>query len=123
MDNKSKSDGCIVKPDRGTVKRITLDLLYPNGQLKTVVIGSDSEENYGTFSAIFFDDHGIKNFLLNNDSAIEMKSEDIEHLWNNIDKGENPQAKPAIMIVNTDGRVIAKCGAHRSVRSMDDIVK
>lgn len=34
----------IVKADRGTVKRITFELLYPNGQLKQVVVENNSEQ-------------------------------------------------------------------------------
>ena len=42
----------VVKPDRATVKRITLDLLYPNGQLKTVVIENNSVTRFGTFEVV-----------------------------------------------------------------------
>jgi hypothetical protein len=111
--DQMKSD--IVKLDRGTVKRITFELLYPNGQLKQVTFENDCENDFGTFSAIFFDDHSIEALLKPAVSKVSDRetAETIEDTWRNIDKGPNPQWPPAMLILNTDGAVIPRCGGHK----------
>ena len=108
----------IVKPDRGTVKRITLDLLYPNGQLKTVVLDNSSEEIFGTFSMIIFDEDAMENFLLKNVGALENLGEDsVRTMWKEVKKGDQPQWSPAFLILNSDGKLIAMCGGHKKTIS------
>ena len=104
----------IVKSDRGTVKRITLEILYPNGQLKNVVIENSSAELFGTFSMIAMDDHAVNNFLVPNQNILSNKrQEPILDLWNKVEKGG--YWRPAILVVNTKGEVVPKCGGHKQL--------
>ena len=113
----------IVKPDRGTVKRITFDLLYPNGQLKTITLENNSIENIGTFSLIVLDEHGMNNFLLSNAGATNKSNESIIQMWNEKETGEYAQWPPAILIVNTDGEIMKLCGGHKQLISPEVIIK
>ncbi|MDH6025570.1 hypothetical protein [Vibrio splendidus] len=113
----------IVKKDRGTVKRITFDLMYPNGQIKTVVVENNCVEDYGTFSAIYFDEKAIDNHLLAAENRLNSNSKTIKDTWTQLDKGDNPQYPPAMLIVNTDGDVIPKCGAHKQLSPRTKIIK
>lgn len=112
----------IVKEDRGTVKRITFELLYPNGQLKQIVVENNCEEDYGTFSLIVLDQHGLDNFLLPNADSLKMDASELKRRWSSIDEGENAQWRPAMVIVNTDGGVKVMCGGHKKGRSPDSII-
>ena len=104
----------IVKSDRGTVKRITFDLLYPNGQLKTVVVDNSSAEIFGTFSMIIFDEDAMENFLLKNAGVIENLGEgSVRTMWKEVNEGD--QWPPAFLILNTDGKLIAMCGGHKQL--------
>ena len=113
----------IVKNDRGTVKRMTFELMYPNGQLKTVVIENNSANDYGTFSAIYFDTNSITNHLLANEKPLKSNSKEILDIWKQIDQGDNPQYPPAMLIVNTEGDVIPKCGAHKQLTPIKKVIK
>lgn len=111
----------IVKKDRGTVKRMTFEILYPNGQLKRVVVENDSASDYGTFSAVILDEHGLENFLLKNEKALTMSASEIREAWKNVDKGEGAWP-PAMVIVNTEGKVMPMCGGHKQLTPPSRII-
>jgi hypothetical protein len=112
----------IVKPDRGTVKRITFELLYPNGQLKQVVVENNCEADYGTFSLIVLDQHGLDNFVLPNAESLKVDGAELKERWHSIDRGPMAQWKPAMMVINTEGGVTIMCGGHKAGRAPSDII-
>lgn len=112
----------IVKEDRGTVKRITFELLYPNGQLKQVVVENNCEADYGTFSLIVLDQHGLDNFVLPNAGVLRVDRVELKERWENIDRGPMARWKPAMMIINTEGGVTIMCGGHKQGRHPHEII-
>jgi hypothetical protein len=112
----------IVKADRGTVKRITFELLYPNGQLKQIVVENNCEEDYGTFSLIVLDQHGLNNFVLPNADSLQMDAAELSRRWSSIDEGQNAQWRPAMAIINTEGGVRVMCGGHKKGRPPESII-
>jgi hypothetical protein len=103
-----KAETSIVKPDRGTVKRITLELLYPNGQLKQVQIENNSGQDWGEISLIVFSRHAIENLLRQSG-----RGDELENKWDSLD-GEGPYP-PAMLVVNTEGKIEPFCGRHKQL--------
>lgn len=118
----TSSNRKIVKEDRGTVKRITFELLYPNGQLKQIVVENNCEEDYGTFSLIVLDQHGLDKFVLPNADALNISAAELSRRWSNIDEGQNAQWRPAMVIINTEGGARVMCGGHKKGRPPESII-
>ena len=97
----------IVKKDRGVAKRITFELLCPNGQLKQVVIQNDSQNDWGTFAAIILDESFLE-MIEGENTVSTMKT-----LYANKKKNEDP-FMPAMLVVNSDGKIEPFCGGHKS---------
>jgi hypothetical protein len=104
-----KSERLVVKLDRGTVKRITFELLYPNGQLKQVQIENNSGQDWGEISLIVFDGHAIESLLSQSE-----KSAELTNLWNSLDEKDGLYP-PAMLVVNTEGEIQPFCGRHKQL--------
>lgn len=106
------------KKDRGTILQVTFDVLYPNGQLKSVTMSLADTSEFKNVGMIVFDEVLIKKYLLAN--MKQTASDNLKQRWNSKDVmtkeeggGEAP-FKPAMVLIDKDGGIIAKCGGHQS---------
>ncbi len=97
--------------DRGTILRITFDILYPNGQMKTVAMSMADYDEWKNSGIIAFGDKAIGTIIKNGIAGCDT-SVDIEELWDQ--KEKDAAYKPAMLIIDSDGKVTPKCGAHKS---------
>jgi hypothetical protein len=105
-----------LKDNRGTILQITFDILYPNGQLKTVTMSLADTSEQKDVGLIVFNEDLLKKFVL--DKLDEDKAKDILAKWNSKDVmleggGEAP-FNPAMVLVSSDEEVTLKCGGHGS---------
>jgi hypothetical protein len=106
------------KEDRGTILQVTFDILYPNGQLKSVTMSLADTSEFKDVGMIVFDESLIKKYVLG--TLDEKPASALEEKWNSKDVmieeeggGEAP-FKPAMVLVEKGGKTITKCGGHRS---------
>lgn len=106
------------KNDRGTVLQVTFDILYPNGQLKSVTMSLADTSEYCNIGMIVFDEGLIKKHVIN--SLDDSTAQDLTDKWNQHDVmiaeegGGQAPYKPALVLVEKGGKVITKCGGHGS---------
>lgn len=112
----------ILNEDRGTVKRVTFDIVYPNGQLKTVVMENTSEELIGSFRALLFDKQAIESYFSGTNSG-PTSIDDAKNMWSEVQGDPKKDYPPAMIFVNGDDQAIALCGAHRSRYSAEIRIK
>jgi hypothetical protein len=106
------------KEDRGTLLQITFDVLYPNGQLKSVTMSLADTSEFKNVGMIVFDESLLEKFVLSTLQSDQKKK--LLQSWNSRDVmleseggGEAP-FKPALVLVGKDGSVTTKCGGHGS---------
>jgi len=106
------------KKDRGTILQVTFDVLYPNGQLKSVTMSLADTSEFKNVGMIVFDEDLLKKYVLSNQD--EISTQKLNEKWNKNDVlieseggGEAPY-KPALVLVEKDGNTITKCGGHGS---------
>lgn len=107
-----------LKEDRGVLLQVTFDVLYPNGQLKTVTMSMADTSEYKDVGMIIFDEGLLRKYLL--DTLDTGQRDDLLKRWNSKDRmleseggGEAP-FKPALVLVKKDDGVTLKCGGHGS---------
>ena len=101
--------------DRGTILRITFDIVYPSGQMKTVSMSMADYDEFKDIAAIALNEEGVKNVLA---PALEkIKHADAAYdairTYDSIEDGA--ETKPTILVMHKDGSVTAKCGGHSSI--------
>lgn len=106
------------KKDRGTILQVTFDVLYPNGQLKSVTMSLADTSEFKDVGMIVFDEELIKKYIL--PSQDDTTANNLKQRWDNKDVmikeeggGEAPY-KPAMVLVEKSGKTITKCGGHGS---------
>lgn len=104
--------------DRGTLLQVTFQILYPNGQLKTVTMSLADTSEFKDVGMVVFDESLLQKHVLPN--LDKDKGKEIMARWNSKDVmieaeggGEAP-FKPALVLVKKDDEVILKCGGHGS---------
>src|SRR5688572_21673932 len=100
--------------DRGRVVRITFDIVYPTGQLKTIGMNM-SDNDWGTTALIAFSEDGIRNILSPGLAAHVGAEAGEEALRLFSTKEEGAVFKPAMLVVDNDGQSRSECGGHGSV--------
>lgn len=104
--------------DRGTILQITFDVLYPNGQLKTVTMSLADTSEFKDVGLIVFDEAMLQRYVLANLDGD--RAADVEKRWNSKDRmlesegGGDAPFKPALVLVTKDDATITKCGGHGS---------
>jgi hypothetical protein len=103
-----------ITDDRGRIVRITFDVVYSTGQMKTVAMNM-SDSDWGDTAVIALSQQGIRDILAPGLDAQGASStgEDAVGLFETRDGETN--LKPAMLVVDNDGRVTAHCGAHQSI--------
>ncbi|SDJ22479.1 hypothetical protein SAMN05192558_109294 [Actinokineospora alba] len=101
--------------DRGRVVRITFDIVYPTGQLKTVAMNM-SDSDWGDTALIALSEEGIHDIVAPG-LGVHIGAEAADGAVRAFDTKETDDApfKPAMLIVANDGRIDPRCGAHGSV--------
>ena len=105
--------------DRGTILRITFDIVYPNGQMKTVSMSMADYDEWKNAGLIALNEEAVKKFIkpaLDNCEG-EIKGDEAISLYDTVE--EDTDMKPAILILHNDGKVTPKCGAHHSSGHME----
>jgi hypothetical protein len=100
--------------DRGRIVRITFDIVYPTGQLKTIAMNM-SDTDWGDTGLIAVSEEGIRGILapgLESHSGAEAGNRAVD-LFDTPEDGA--KFKPAMLVVKNDGTALPKCGAHGSV--------
>jgi hypothetical protein len=103
-----------ITEDRGRIVRITFDVVYSTGQMKTVAMNM-SDSDWGNTAVIALSEQGVRDILAPGLDAQGANStgEDAINLFASTDDDTN--LKPAMLIVANDGRVTVHCGAHQSI--------
>ncbi len=96
--------------DRGTIVRITFDILYPNGQLKTVSMSMADYDEWQNSGIIAFGEGAINTIIKSGVGS--GRANEVESAWNAVE--EDALYKPAMLVIDNDGKIIPKCGAHHS---------
>lgn len=102
--------------DRGTILRITFDIVYPDGQLKTVAMNRTDWDKWADAGIIAFSKKAIEQHL---HPSLKQSGKSPADLFDTFEDGAD--TKPAMLIIHDDGKITPKCGAHRSRRQpLDD---
>ncbi len=95
--------------DRGLIKRVSFEILYPTGQLKQVHIPIGGVAKWENAGMIAWNHELIRDVLA---PALDMRGNtDALDRWESLDG----HFKPAMLVVNSDGSVIQFCGNHVKV--------
>ena len=100
--------------DRGTILRITFDVVYPSGQMKTVSMNMADYDEFKDIVAIALNEEGVKSIVAPAISAMKdsKAAQNAIDVYDTLEK--DGHVKPGILIVHKDGSVTPKCGAHHS---------
>jgi len=105
--------------DRGTILRITFDIVYPSGQMKTVAMSMSDYDKWKDIGLIALNEEAINKFIVPALKANKSKVNAKKSLkkFNKINKVTG--YKNALLVVNNDGSTIAMCGAHHSTGHLE----
>lgn len=100
--------------DRGTILRITFDIVYPNGQMKTVAMNMADYDEFKDIALIALNEEGVKDFIapILASKLGQKAGDDAVLIYNTVE--EDADMKPAMLIVSKNGEITVKCGKHRS---------
>lgn len=100
--------------DRGRIVRITFDIVYPTGQLKTVAMNL-SDSDWGDAALIALREEGVREVLAPGLRSLtgDESAEEAIRKFDTIEDGA--KFKPAMLIVDVQGKIVPRCGAHSSV--------
>ena len=100
----------MAEQERGQVKRISFEILYPTGQLKQVHVPIGGVEAWEGASLIVWDERTLDEVVLPGLEAAHGSAvaSDARAKWDTVDG----QFKPAMLVVKEDGLTIGFCGNH-----------
>jgi hypothetical protein len=98
---------------RGSIKRITFDIVYPSGELKTVKMHIHDGADWEKAGLIVFDQQLIDTLVLPGIEISQGKesADKAKEAWNT--QMENEPNYPAMLIIESHGEAHARCGGHR----------
>jgi hypothetical protein len=97
--------------DRGRIVRITFDIVYPTGQLKTVGMNL-SDSDWGDTALIAISEQGIRDILAPGLAAHSGDEAGMRAIELFATPEEGAVFKPAMLVVLNGGDVIQLCGGH-----------
>jgi hypothetical protein len=104
------------KQDRGTILTVTFQILYPNGQLKTVTMSLADTSEFKDVGMVVFDEGLLQKYVLNN--LDKTGAQEVQAKWNTkdvmVEGGGEAPFKPALVLVDKADNAILKCGGHGS---------
>lgn len=109
--------------DRGRVVRITFDIVYATGQMKTVAMNM-SDSDWGNTAVIALSETGVRSIVGPGvEASGGASAQSLDSMFDTVEDGG--KYKPALLIVRDDLEATVTCGAHRSLshRQADDSVE
>lgn len=99
--------------EHGTVLRITFDVVYQDGSLKTVSMSMADDQPWSNAGIIALNEEAVADLLQPAlASRIGMEAAQVAvSSYEKVQEGED--YKPAILVVHNDGQTTVKCGGHR----------
>jgi hypothetical protein len=95
--------------ERGEVKRVSFEILYPSGQLKQVHLPIGGVQRWDGAGLIVWSEHLVREVVA--PGVAKLGAADAVSQWDTVDG----QLKPAMLVVHDDGRVTQFCGAHHKI--------
>jgi hypothetical protein len=98
----------MMNDDRGQIKRVSFEILYPTGQLKQVHMPIGGVPKWEGAGLIVWSDRVIRDVVIPGLDATHGSSNAALDKWETVDG----QFKPAMLVLNEDGSVVQFCGNH-----------
>lgn len=97
--------------ERGDIKRVSFEILYPSGQLKQVHVPIGGVQRWENAGLIVWNPKLIRDVVAPGLDAAFSAATDAVDKWESIDG----QLKPAMLVVDEDGSVAQFCGNHQKL--------
>lgn len=100
--------------DRGEIKRVSFEILYPTGQLKQIHLGIGGIPRWEGAGLIAWSDQVIHEVVLPGISGADGKygsADEAAQKWDSVDG----VFKPAMLLLKEDGATIVACGNHARI--------